>query len=108
MRASAVALRASISSRSRFSFSMSAWNATSAAGEQRLGVLKANRILFLGNSLTLHGPREEIGWKHNWGMAASAPERDFVHLVTFKDGRVVKFQEFFDTFAAAEAFRPVE
>jgi ketosteroid isomerase-like protein len=33
-------------------------------------------------------------------------ETDFVHLVTLKDGKVVKFQEFFDTFAAAEAFKP--
>ena len=30
---------------------------------------------------------------------------DFVHLVTFKDALIVRFQEFFDTFAAAEAFR---
>jgi ketosteroid isomerase-like protein len=34
-------------------------------------------------------------------------ETDFVHLVTFKDGKIVRFQEFFDTYAAAEAFRPV-
>jgi ketosteroid isomerase-like protein len=33
-------------------------------------------------------------------------ETDFVHLVTLKDGKVIKFQEFFDTFAAAEAFQP--
>jgi hypothetical protein len=25
--------------------------------------------------------------------------------ITVRDGRIVKFQEFFDTFAAAEAFR---
>jgi uncharacterized protein len=30
---------------------------------------------------------------------------EFVHLVTIKDGKVQKFREFFDTFAAAEAFR---
>jgi uncharacterized protein len=33
-------------------------------------------------------------------------ETDFVHLVTFRDGRIARFQEFFDTYAAAEAFRP--
>jgi ketosteroid isomerase-like protein len=33
-------------------------------------------------------------------------ETDFVHLVTFRDGQVIRFREFFDTFAAAEAFRP--
>ncbi len=32
-------------------------------------------------------------------------ETDFVHVVTVKDGKVARFQEFFDTFAAAEAFR---
>jgi len=32
-------------------------------------------------------------------------ETDFVHLVTIRDGKIARFQEFFDTFAAAEAFR---
>ena len=32
-------------------------------------------------------------------------ESDFVHLVTIKDGKIIKFQEFFDTFIAGEAFR---
>jgi ketosteroid isomerase-like protein len=34
-------------------------------------------------------------------------ETDFVHLVTFKGALIVRFQEFFDTFAAAEAFRGI-
>jgi uncharacterized protein len=33
-------------------------------------------------------------------------ETDFVHVVTVKAGKVARFQEFFDTYAAAEAFRP--
>jgi len=32
-------------------------------------------------------------------------ESDFVHLVTVRAGRIVKFQELFDTYAAGEAFR---
>lgn len=32
-------------------------------------------------------------------------DTDFVHVVTVDDGRIVRFQEFFDTWAAAEAFR---
>ncbi len=39
------------------------------------------RVLFVGNSVTLHGPKPEIGWTRNWGMAASAPEKDYVHLL---------------------------
>ncbi len=34
-------------------------------------------------------------------------ESDFVHVVTFRDGKIVRFQEFFDTYAAGEAFRIV-
>jgi hypothetical protein len=40
------------------------------------------RILFLGNSITLHGPSADIGWTGNWGMAASSEDQDYVHLVT--------------------------
>ncbi len=33
-------------------------------------------------------------------------ESDFVHVVTVRAGMIAGFQEFFDTYAAAEAFRP--
>ena len=35
-----------------------------------------------------------------------AYEMDFVHLVTVENGRISRFVEFFDTWTAAEAFRP--
>ena len=51
-----------------------------------LGCLAHNRggefkVLVYGNSIARHGPKADIGWTNSWGMAASAPEKDFAHLV---------------------------
>ena len=40
------------------------------------------RVIVLGNSITRHPPLAEIGWPHDWGMAATALEKDFVHILT--------------------------
>lgn len=42
---------------------------------------KGLRILFVGNSITRHAPKAEIGWFNDWGMAASSKENDYVHIV---------------------------
>ncbi len=42
------------------------------------------KILFVGNSITLHGKLEKAGWMNNCGMAASEPDKDYVHLVVQK------------------------
>ena len=41
-----------------------------------------SKVAFLGNSITKHGPKPSIDWHGNWGMAATAEDRDYVHLVT--------------------------
>ena len=39
------------------------------------------RVLIYGNSIALHGRAPKIGWNAEWGMAASAREKDFAHLI---------------------------
>ena len=39
------------------------------------------RVMFIGNSITIHEPKEEIGWTKKCGMAASDIDHDYVHLV---------------------------
>ncbi len=45
---------------------------------------EGKRVMFVGNSITLHMPKEDIGWNLSCGMAASKPERDYVHRVMNK------------------------
>ncbi len=42
---------------------------------------KGIRVMFVGNSITLHGVKEDIAWLNEWGMAASKKENDYVHRV---------------------------
>jgi len=42
------------------------------------------KVLFVGNSITFHGESPTIGWYGNWGMAASALQKDYVHIVAAK------------------------
>lgn len=39
------------------------------------------KVLIVGNSITRHGPSAQIGWEHDYGMAASSQEKDYVHVL---------------------------
>ena len=42
---------------------------------------KETKVLIFGNSITRHGTKPEIGWMHDFGMAASKKENDYVHVL---------------------------
>lgn len=43
-----------------------------------------HRILIVGNSITRHAPKPDIGWENDWGMAASSEANDYVHVLQRK------------------------
>ena len=45
-------------------------------GQKKAGL----KVMYVGNSITLHGIRPEVGWYNLWGMAASSASKDYVHL----------------------------
>jgi hypothetical protein len=40
------------------------------------------KVLFVGNSVTKHSIKQDIGWFQDCGMAASCKECDYVHIVS--------------------------
>ena len=42
------------------------------------------RVLIVGNSITRCQAQPHIGWYDDWGMAASAKEKDYVHILMSK------------------------
>ena len=42
---------------------------------------KGKKVLFVGNSITVHEPDPAVGWLLTCGMSASTPEKDYVHQV---------------------------
>ncbi|HEY0176958.1 MAG TPA: hypothetical protein VGC08_11305 [Pedobacter sp.] len=47
-------------------------------------IRKYHNVVILGNSITFSMPDPSIDWYNDWGMAASKPEFDYVHLLTAK------------------------
>jgi len=75
------------------------WLRIGRASEQII-VLEPRQFLTDGNSVAVVGYTKCVA-----KPTGRTYETDFVHLVTMKDGQIARFREFFDTFAAAEAFR---
>ncbi len=78
----------------------------------------ALRVLFVGNSITLHSVRPEIGWHRLCGMAASAPEKDYVHRtvaaleekygsVSYMIAQIAEWERDYDTYSLSENFAAV-
>ncbi len=42
------------------------------------------KVMFVGNSITKHAPKPEVGWNRDCGMAASSVDKDYVHLTVEK------------------------
>lgn len=57
------------------------WGGNASAAEARLGNLKADRILFLGNSITTCN---QGGPTTMWGLSASTTGKDYAHLLAAK------------------------
>uniref|UniRef100_UPI004048E90B SGNH/GDSL hydrolase family protein n=3 Tax=Algoriphagus sp. TaxID=1872435 RepID=UPI004048E90B len=52
--------------------------------EETIPVKTPKKVLILGNSITWHPPGPDLKWFGNWGMAATAADKDFLSLLTKK------------------------
>ena len=52
--------------------------------EETIPVETPKKVLILGNSITWQPPGPDLNWFGNWGMAATAADKDFLSLLTKK------------------------
>lgn len=55
-----------------------------------IGAEEIGKVLIIGNSIMKHGAAPQLGWNSTWGMAATAQEKDYAHLLYRKICNVVK------------------
>ena len=48
------------------------------------------KVLVIGNSIMKHGAAPQLGWNTDWGMAATAEEKDYAHLLHRKISETAK------------------
>ncbi len=42
---------------------------------------KWHNMLVIGDQISAHAPAPELNWPNNWGMGATAEDKDYVHLL---------------------------
>ena len=52
--------------------------------EETTPIETPKKVLILGKSITWHPPGPDLNWFGNWGMAATAADKDFLSLLTKK------------------------
>jgi uncharacterized protein len=91
------------------------FNPASGARHGRAGFLEWLRIGMDAEDILVLDPRQFLTGENSVAVVGYTQcrakttgrvyETDFVHLFTFRDRKIARFQEFFDTFVAGEAFR---
>lgn len=51
------------------------------------------KVMIIGNSIMKHGKAPQLGWNTDWGMAATAEEKDYAHLLYAKICGALKQQK---------------
>lgn len=53
------------------------------SGQNERMAVNNYKLLVYGNSIARHGVATNIGWSYNWGMAASAEDKDYAHRLQY-------------------------